>query len=125
MPRAVVTVGVVFLGSHLCKRLLDECTEVVALDTFLKPPLPMLRTSSARRAYAASGSTCAVRQRARGGRPGPEYRVSGVARRLPAAAARDAQGQFHRSPARPAKEKGTRFLLTSTSETHGDPRVHP
>ncbi|MGZ4610536.1 MAG: NAD-dependent epimerase/dehydratase family protein, partial [Actinomycetes bacterium] len=32
MPRAVVTGGAGFLGSHLCERLVDEGLEVVCID---------------------------------------------------------------------------------------------
>ncbi len=35
MPRAVITGGAGFLGSHLCERLLDDGCEVIALDNFL------------------------------------------------------------------------------------------
>ena len=34
-PRAVITGGAGFLGSHLCERLLDDGMEVVCLDNFL------------------------------------------------------------------------------------------
>src|SRR5215218_4389905 len=35
VPRAVVTGGAGFLGSHLCERLLADGYDVVALDNFL------------------------------------------------------------------------------------------
>jgi nucleoside-diphosphate-sugar epimerase len=35
MPRAIVTGGAGFLGSHLCERLLSEGWEVTGLDSLL------------------------------------------------------------------------------------------
>ncbi|HET9290623.1 MAG TPA: NAD-dependent epimerase/dehydratase family protein, partial [Actinomycetes bacterium] len=35
MPRALITGGAGFLGSHLCRRLLDEGWDVVCMDNFL------------------------------------------------------------------------------------------
>ena len=37
-PRAVVTGGAGFVGSHLCTRLLDAGFDVVVLDNFLRSP---------------------------------------------------------------------------------------
>ncbi|HEV2896033.1 MAG TPA: NAD-dependent epimerase/dehydratase family protein, partial [Actinomycetota bacterium] len=35
MPRALITGGAGFLGSHLCRRLLVEGWDVVCMDNFL------------------------------------------------------------------------------------------
>ncbi|HEX2375585.1 MAG TPA: NAD-dependent epimerase/dehydratase family protein, partial [Actinomycetota bacterium] len=35
MPRALITGGAGFLGSHLCRRLLAEGWDVVCMDNFL------------------------------------------------------------------------------------------
>ena len=43
MPRAVITGGAGFLGSHLCERLLDDRYEVIALDNFLTGGAEKLR----------------------------------------------------------------------------------
>ncbi|HVU71729.1 MAG TPA: UDP-glucuronic acid decarboxylase family protein [Mycobacteriales bacterium] len=128
MPRAVITGGAGFLGSHLCERLLADGYEVVCLDNFL------------------TGNPANVEHLI--GTPGFTLRRVDVSEFIHVPGPVDAVLHFA-SPASPidylqlpietmkvgslgtlhalglAKEKGSRFLLASTSETYGDPQVHP
>jgi dTDP-glucose 4,6-dehydratase len=127
-PRAVVTGGAGFLGSHLCERLLVEGYEVLCLDNF------------------CTGDPANVAQLL-GARPFHLVQVD-VSERVPVPGPVDAVLHFA-SPASPAdylrlpietmkvgslgtlnalelaRQKDARFLLASTSETYGDPQVHP
>lgn len=128
MARAVVTGGAGFLGSHLCRRLLDRGDEVVCVDN--------LATSSV---DSLSGLL---------GRPGFEFIEHDVSKFVDVSGPVDAVLHFA-SPASPADylqmpiqtlkagslgthnglglalDKGATFLLASTSEVYGDPQVHP
>ncbi|MGI8796867.1 MAG: UDP-glucuronic acid decarboxylase family protein [Acidimicrobiia bacterium] len=127
MPRAVVTGGAGFLGSHLCRELRARGWEVVAVDNLL--------TGRRQNVEDLLG-------------PGFELVEHDVIRSLPVDGVVDAVLHFA-SPASPpeylahpvetlevgsigtrhalelARERGARFLLASTSEVYGDPLVHP
>ncbi len=127
-PRAVVTGGAGFLGSHLCEKLLAEGMEVVCIDNLL------------------TGSLNNVEHLF--GRPGFVFLRYDVTNYLHVPGEVDFVLHFA-SPASPidylelpiqtlkvgslgthkalglAKAKGARFLLASTSEVYGDPLVHP
>ena len=128
MPRAVVTGGAGFLGSHLCDGLLDRGYEVVAVDNLLTGRRTNLVTLE--------------------GRPGFTFLEHDVIDGIPVDDPVDAVLHFA-SPASPpeylrmpfetldvgsigtrhalelARTHGARFLLASTSEIYGDPLVHP
>ena len=128
MARAVVTGGAGFLGSHLCRRLLERGDEVVCVDN--------LSTSSV---DSLSGLL---------GRPGFEFIEHDVSKFIDVGGPVDAVLHFA-SPASPADylrmpiqtlkvgslgthnglglalSKEAVFLLASTSEVYGDPQVHP
>ncbi len=128
MPRALVTGGAGFLGSHLCDRLLKDGMEVIAMDNLI------------------TGSTDNIAHNI----DNPNFRFIhyNVVDYLYVDGALDYI--FHlASPASPvdfptkpiqilkvnalgthkalglARAKGARFFLASTSEVYGDPLVHP
>lgn len=128
MKRALVTGGAGFLGSHLCERLLGEGMAVVAVDNLV------------------TGKTRNIEHLT--GRGDFEFVLHDVSKPIEIAGAIDYVLHFA-SPASPidylelpiqtlkvgslgthnslglAKAKGARYLLASTSETYGDPLVHP
>jgi dTDP-glucose 4,6-dehydratase len=125
---AVVTGGAGFLGSHLCQELLAAGTEVTCLDNFLtgRPDnVEHLRSYSGFRLVK-----CDVTDYVHV--PGPVDLVLHFASpaspadylRLPIETMKvGSVGTLHALGL--AKDKGARFVLASTSETYGDPQVHP
>lgn len=125
--RVVVTGGAGFLGSHLCERLTGAGCEVVCLDN--------LSTGSADNvAGLAGGGFRLVRTDVTDyvHVPGPVDAVFHLASpaspvdylRMPVATLKAGSiGTLHALGL--AKDKHARFVLASTSETYGDPLVHP
>jgi len=127
-PRALVTGGAGFIGSHLCDRLLAEGYEVLCMDN--------LRTGSLENVAHLADE------------PHFEYVDHDVTTHIHVPGRLDAVYHFA-SPASPvdferipipilkvgalgtynalglAKAKGARLMLASTSEVYGDPQVHP
>lgn len=127
-PRALITGGAGFLGSHLCERLLKEGHEVICMDN--------LSTGSKKNIEHLIG------------RPDFSFTHHDVTNYIREEGPLDLILHFA-SPASPidylempiqtlkvgslgthkalglAKAKGARFLLASTSEVYGDPQVHP
>jgi dTDP-glucose 4,6-dehydratase len=128
MTRTVVTGGAGFLGSHLCERLLGEGHEVIALDNFLTG-----RADNVEHLMESDGFRlikCDVTEYLHV--PGQVDQVLHFASPaspidyllLPIETMKVGSiGTLHALGL--AKEKGARFLLASTSETYGDPQVHP
>ena len=128
LKRILVTGGAGFIGSHLCRRLLDEGCEVIAIDNLLTGRIENIEPLL--------------------GHPKFEFQHYDVTNFLFVAGPLDAILHFA-SPASPAdferlpiqilkvgslgthkalglaKAKGARLLLASTSETYGDPEVNP
>ncbi|MCW2598436.1 MAG: UDP-glucuronate decarboxylase [Frankiales bacterium] len=126
--RTVVTGGAGFLGSHLCERLLADGHEVLALDNFLtgtpQNVAHLLEKDAFRLVKADVTDYVHV--------PGKVDQVMHFASpaspidylQLPIETMKvGSTGTLHALGL--AKEKGARFLLASTSETYGDPQVHP
>ena len=128
MTRTVVTGGAGFLGSHLCEQLIADGQEVVVLDNFLTGSPAnvehLLQADGFRLVRTDVTEYVHV--------PGPVDQVMHFASpaspldylELPIETMKVGSiGTLHALGL--AKEKGARFLLASTSETYGDPQVHP
>ena len=128
MTRTVVTGGAGFLGSHLCEQLIADGHEVVVLDNFVTGSPAnvehLMQTDGFRLVRTDVTEYIHV--------PGPVDQVLHFASpaspldylELPIETMKVGSiGTLHALGL--AKEKGARFLLASTSETYGDPQVHP
>lgn len=126
--RAVVTGGAGFLGSHLCERLLDEGYEVVCIDNFLTGSAENLAHLVGREGFSivrsdvseyihVSGPVDAVLHFASPASPIDYLKLPIHTLKVGSIGTLHALGL--------AMEKGARFLLASTSESYGDPLVHP
>ena len=127
-PRAVVTGGAGFLGSHLCERLLRDGYEVVCLDNLCTGsaanvahlaelgPFRLVRADVTDRVPVV-GDVDAVLHFASPASPVDYLRMPLETLRVGSAGTLHALDLAH--------EKGARFLLASTSEAYGDPQVHP
>ena len=130
---AVVAGGAGFIGSHLCRALLDRGHEVLCVDnlqtarpsnlvalerlpgfTFVHAdvvrPLPPTVTNRTRAITRVYNLACAASP--------PQYQADPEHTLLTSVV-----GTHHLL--RLAEAAGARFLLTSTSEVYGDPEVHP
>jgi len=126
--RAVVAGGAGFLGSHLCERLLDEGLEVLCLDNFVTGTPENVSHLMTHGAFKLV--RCDVTDFIHV--PGEVDYVLNFA--SPASPIDYLQLPIHTLKVGSigtlhtlglAKEKGARYLLASTSETYGDPQVHP
>ncbi|MGA2266827.1 MAG: UDP-glucuronic acid decarboxylase family protein [Bryobacteraceae bacterium] len=126
--RIVVSGAAGFIGSHMCDRLLADGHSVVALDNFL--------TGNRRNIAHLEGERrfCFIEQDIT--RPfSIEGQADGVVHMASPASPKDylehpietldVGSAGTRRMLELAREKGARFLLTSTSECYGDPLVHP
>ncbi|MGY1786714.1 UDP-glucuronic acid decarboxylase family protein [Geodermatophilus sp. SYSU D00698] len=128
MTRVVVTGGAGFLGSHLCERLLDDGCEVLALDNLVTgnpENVDHLLTRDGFRLVKYDvtnfvhvvGPVDAVLHFASPASPIDYLRLPIETLKVGSAGTLHALGL--------ARAKSARFLLASTSETYGDPQVHP
>lgn len=126
--RTLVTGGAGFLGSHLCDRLVAEGHEVICFDNFLtgspdnvahligRPDFSIVEHDVTDYVYVA-GAVDNVLHFASPASPVDYLRYPIQTLKVGALGTHKALGL--------AKAKGARFLLASTSETYGDPLVHP
>ncbi len=128
MTRTVVTGGAGFLGSHLCAQLLADGHDVLALDNFLTGSPANVEHLLQQDAFRLLKRDVTEYVHV----PGPVDQVLHFASpaspidylELPIETMKvGSLGTLHALGL--AKEKGARFLLASTSETYGDPQVHP
>jgi dTDP-glucose 4,6-dehydratase len=128
MARAVVTGGAGFLGSHLCKALLDRGDEVVAIDNLVTGTVDNIEHLFARAGFTfvahdvstyvwVPGAVDIVLHFASPASPVDYLVVPIQTLKVGSLGTHNCLGL--------AKSKGARFLLASTSEVYGDPQVHP
>jgi dTDP-glucose 4,6-dehydratase len=126
--RVVVTGGAGFLGSHLCRALLDRGDRVVAVDNLVTGSIDNLAALFGHPDFTFLH--CDVSDFLHV--PGPVDAVLHFASpaspvdfdRIPIQILKVGSLGTHRTLGL-AKEKGARYLLASTSEVYGDPLVHP
>jgi dTDP-glucose 4,6-dehydratase len=127
-PRALVTGGAGFLGSHLCDRLLQAGYEVLCLDNLITGDLDNIAHLFGTAAFRfikhdvteylyVAGPLDAVLHFASPASPVDYLRLPIQTLKVGSLGTHKALGL--------AKAKGARFLLASTSEVYGDPQVHP
>jgi dTDP-glucose 4,6-dehydratase len=126
--RALVTGGAGFLGSHLCGRLLDEGLEVVCMDNLITGSLDNIENFFGRDGFHfvhhdvtnfihVPGTLDYILHFASPASPIDYLKLPIQTLKVGSLGTHKALGL--------AKSKGARFLLASTSETYGDPLVHP
>src|SRR6476469_906267 len=126
--RAVVTGGAGFLGSHLGDRLVESGYDVLCLDNLLTGSRANVAGLVGRDSFrlvetdvsegiSVAGPVDAVLHFASPASPTDYLRLPVETMRAGSA------GTLHALEL--AREKGARFVLASTSETYGDPQVHP
>jgi UDP-glucuronate decarboxylase len=127
VPRALITGGAGFLGSHLCRRMLAEGWDVVCMDNFITGRADNVADLVGEGFRLVSvdvtdfihvpGPLDAVLHFASPASPIDYLKYPIQTLKVGAIGTHHALGL--------AKEKRTRFLLASTSEVYGDPQVHP
>jgi dTDP-glucose 4,6-dehydratase len=128
-PRALVTGGAGFIGSHLCERLLAEGYEVVCMDNLSTGVLENVAPLLAREAefeYVDHDVSASIDLP---GELDEVYHFASPAspadfERIPVEILKAGSLGTHNSLGL-ARARGARFMLASTSEVYGDPLVHP
>jgi dTDP-glucose 4,6-dehydratase len=128
MRRVLITGGAGFIGSHLCRRFMDDGVEVVCMDNLLTGRRTNIEDMFGRDGFLfvnhdvtnyihVPGELDAVLHFASPASPVDFERLPIQILKVGALGTHKALGL--------AKEKGARFLLASTSECYGDPQVNP
>ena len=128
MRRVLITGGAGFIGSHLCRRFMDDGVEVVCMDNLLTGRRTNIEDMFGRDGFLfvnhdvtnyihVAGELDAVLHFASPASPVDFERLPIQILKVGALGTHKALGL--------AKEKGARFLLASTSECYGDPEVNP
>lgn len=126
--RALVTGGAGFLGSHLCGRLMDEDLDVICMDNLITGSLDNIESYFGRDGFTfvqhdvtnfihVPGKLDYILHFASPASPIDYLKLPIQTLKVGSLGTQKAIGL--------AKSKGARFLLASTSETYGDPLVHP
>jgi len=128
MARVVVTGGAGFLGSHLCRALLDRGDEVVAIDNLVSGSVTNIEELFGTSGFTfvehdvsnyiwVPGGVDAVMHLASPASPVDFERIPIKILKVGSLGTHNGLGL--------ALAKGAKFFLASTSEVYGDPLVHP
>jgi dTDP-glucose 4,6-dehydratase len=126
--RVLVTGGAGFIGSHLCRRLIEEGCEVIAFDNLLTGRVENIQPLLGHERFEfqhydvtnflyVEGELDAILHFASPASPADFERLPIQILKVGSLGTHKALGL--------AKNKGARFLLASTSECYGDPEVNP
>jgi dTDP-glucose 4,6-dehydratase len=127
-PRALVTGGAGFLGSHLCERLLSEGYRVLCMDNLITGTLENIAHLGGEADFEyvehdvttymnVPGDLEEIYHFASPASPADFERIPIPILKVGALGTYNSLGL--------ARAKGARFMLASTSEVYGDPLVHP
>ena len=128
MPRAVITGGAGFLGSHLCTRLVDEGWQVACLDSFITGEPQNVQHLQGRDGFELVDVDVTA-----------DYEIDGPVDWVMHLASPASPIDYLDHPIKTlqvnsigtqraldlARAKNASFFLTSTSEVYGDPLQHP
>jgi dTDP-glucose 4,6-dehydratase len=128
VARIVVTGGAGFLGSHICESLIARGDEVVAIDNLLTGSVDNIAHLFGEKGFVfvehdvtnfvhVSGPVDAVMHFASPASPVDYLEHPIKTLKVGSLGTHKTLGL--------AKDKGARFMLASTSEVYGDPKVHP
>ena len=128
MPNSVVSGGAGFLGSHLCDKLLREGHQVICLDNLITGNIANIEHLAGNAAFKfikqdvteyiyLPGKVDFIYHFASPASPIDYLELPIQTLKVGALGTHKALGLAH--------AKGAVFLLASTSETYGDPLVHP
>ena len=129
MPTAVVTGGAGFLGSHLCEYLLNRGYGVVCVDNLETSSLQNIEHIRSRQVHVPGATTSTEHHLGVGEPVDVVFHLASPASpidylRLPLHTLKVGSYGTHNALGL-AKVKRARFMLASTSEVYGDPKVHP
>jgi len=128
MARVLITGGAGFIGSHLCERFLNDGNDVICMDNLLtgsrdnvahlfeNPRFTFIQQDITNYIWV-KGPLDAIMHFASPASPVDYLELPIQTLKVGSLGTHKALGL--------AKEKGARLLLASTSETYGDPLVHP
>jgi dTDP-glucose 4,6-dehydratase len=127
-PRIVITGAAGFLGSHLSDRFLADGCEVVGIDNLITGSCDNISHLLSRRGFRFLKHDVTDYLYVEGRVDGVLHFASPASPRdyleMPIQTLKVGSLGTHKALGL-AKEKGARFLLASTSEVYGDPKVHP